>query len=493
MDLFDFKASFEQSPSLILMIDTNFVVLAVTDSYLSSSNMKKDTVVGQYLFDVFPDNPNDITADGQSIVRASINRAIKSKLPDYIALKYDIPRSAVEGGGFSVKYWRTCHSPVVDAENNIIYITQLVEDVTENETLIAQLEIEKKLLKQVEDNENRFRTMMETIPQIAWTNTPDFGVDFFNKRWFEYTGLNFEQSILGWQKVLHAEDLPRTLSQLKKIFKQLQGGGFQTRILSTLHQYRWHLIRLIPVKDNKGNLQLWVGTATDIHELKLLQQQKDDFINIASHELKTPITSLKLSLQLLHAMKDSITNPIEANLIVQANRSLNKFNVLIDDLLDASKANDGQLYLDKRTFVLSKVIQDCCNHILPENSYSITIEGDLLVSVFADPKRIEQIIINFVTNIIKYAPDCKEITIQIFKENDNVKVAVIDKGPGIPKENIPFIFDRYYRVNTNVNSYAAGLGLGLYIASEIIKRHRGQIGVNSEVDKGSTFWFTLPL
>ncbi len=137
-------------------------------------------------------------------------------------------------------------------------------------------------------------------------------------------------------------------------------------------------------------------------------------------------------------------------------------------------------------------MEECCPHVRAEGIYTLKIEGDMNVEVYADGMRIDQIVINFVNNAIKYAPGSKEIRIFIEKINDMAKVSIIDKGPGIPAEKLLHLFDRFYRVDSSGSQYS-GLGLGLYISAEIIKRHNGQIGVNSELGKGSTFWFTLPL
>ena len=381
---------------------------------------------------------------------------------------------------------------------NLLLVAQEEKVQVINQQLsLLNINLEERVARRTRDlaeSEQRFRTMMETIPQIAWTNTVDLEVNFFNQRWYDYTGLDFNQGQrLGWQKVVHPDDLKDTFLQFNTILKTIKGGGFQTRLQSSDAKYRWHLIQLKPIKDEAGKMQLWVGTATDIQELKLLQQQKDDFISIASHELKTPVTSLKISLQLLNEMKESLALPMVANLITLSNKSLDKFTILIDDLLNASKVNEGQLHLQKTLINLSKAIGNCCNHVQLAGKYTLKFEGNMEVEVFADGERIMQIIVNFVNNSMKYAPDTKEIRIIIEKINEIVKVSVIDEGPGIEPEKIPYLFERYYQVQRNGTKYSTGLGLGLYIASEIVKKHGGQIGVDSEVGKGSTFWFTLPL
>ncbi len=358
------------------------------------------------------------------------------------------------------------------------------------------LELEKRVInrtKALAESETRFRNMIETIPQIAWTNTVEGEFIYYNQRWYDYTGLDHAQTkTWGFNVLIHPGDLKNGLDQFRSILKIGNGGEFQIRGKRADGLYRWHLVRLMPIKNDAGQMQLWMGTATDIQELKLLQQQKDDFISIASHELKTPITSLKASLQLLDRMKDNPLSPMLPKLITMANKSLDKMNSLIEDLLDASKANEGQLHINQQPFVISKMIEECCYYVRVEEIYTITTEGDIELEVYADAVRIEQIIVNFINNAIKYAPGSKEIRINIEKINDTAKISVSDKGPGIPPEQVRYLFDRYYRVDSSWSQHN-GLGLGLYICAEIIKKHNGQIGVDSVLGKGSTFWFTLPV
>jgi len=376
-----------------------------------------------------------------------------------------------------------------DKNGNVLGVFAAARDVTDQKQASQYAE---SLIKALAESEKQFRNMMETIPQIAWTNTTDGEITFFNQRWYDYTGLDYDNSI-GWRwlSVIHADDLQSTLDEYKLILKNNVGGEFQNRKMRVDGTDRWHLVRLMPIKNAEGKVQLWAGTATDIHELRLLQQQKDDFISIASHELKTPITSLKASLQLLNRIKSEPTSVMLPDLIDMANKSLDKVVVLIKYLLDASNVNEGQLRLNQKLFKLSTIINECCRSISIVGEYNIITEGDMQLMVYADAERVNQVVINFITNAIKYAPESKEIIIKIERVNDMAKVSVIDKGQGIPSEKQTHLFDRYYRADNSGNQYA-GLGLGLYISAEIIKKHNGQIGVNSELGKGSAFWFTLP-
>ena len=252
-------------------------------------------------------------------------------------------------------------------------------------------------------------------------------------------------------------------------------------------------INAAPIFDNDGQLTGGLGTFMDVTTRRKTTQQKDEFISMASHELRTPITSLKASLQLLNKIKeDPSSAEMMPLLITQANKSLNKLNTLIADLLNANKLTEGQLHLNKIRFTLAKLVEDCCNHIRLAGDYHIVTEGDLELQVDADATRIDQVIVNFINNAVKYAPDSRTIRVKIERIASNARLSVIDEGPGIPKEKQPHLFDRYFRADITGLQYA-GLGLGLYISSEIIKRHGGTIGVTSQLGKGSTFWFTLPV
>ena len=342
-------------------------------------------------------------------------------------------------------------------------------------------------------SESRFRTIMETMPQIAWTNSAHGAVTFFNRQWFIYTGLNEEQSAGdGWAAAIHPDDLGITAVKVQSVLAEEKPAEFELRERRADGVYRWHLVRMSPVFAEDGGLLLWVGTATDIQELKQLQQQKDDFISIASHELKTPVTSLKISVQLLDKMIKNPSPDLVAKLVDQANKSLNKVNKLIEDLLDFSKVSMGQIQLNRAPLNIGKLIDDSCQYVRTANVFSIIVKGETNLQVKADAARIERVLVNFINNAMRYAPESKEIMITVSRQNDWAKIAVTDKGRGIAPNRIPYLFERYYKAENNTDQYS-GLGLGLYISAEIIKKHDGKVGVDSKLGEGSTFWFTLPL
>jgi two-component system CheB/CheR fusion protein len=253
----------------------------------------------------------------------------------------------------------------------------------------------------------------------------------------------------------------------------------------------WISAHSIPQYEN-GVANRLVGVTRLITAQKNLEQQKDDFLSVASHELKTPITSLKANLQLLQRLKDNPANPMLPKLIDSANKGMEKITVLVDDLLNIKRFSQSHLKLERGAFNVNAMLQNSCHAVKAEGKYEVKIEGNADLEVIADEHRVEQVVINFVNNAVKYAPESKVIRLQYEKLGNYIKIAVTDRGPGIPADQLPHLFDRYWRADHAGKKYS-GLGLGLYICAEIVKRHGGEIGAESELGVGSTFWFTLPV
>ncbi|MBL4678279.1 MAG: PAS domain-containing protein [Mucilaginibacter sp.] len=235
-----------------------------------------------------------------------------------------------------------------------------------------------------------------------------------------------------------------------------------------------------------------VGVSRLITQQKNIERQKDDFLSVASHELKTPITGLKATLQLLERLKSETANPLLPKLIGSANKGIEKITVLVDDLLNINRFSQSKLKLELNDFNVQGMLQNASTLITAENQYEIQFEGDPDLMMLADEHRIEQVVINFLNNAIKYAPDSKIIRVLFEASETYIKIAVADRGPGIPADHLPHLFDRYWRADHGGKKYS-GLGLGLFICSEIIKRHGGAIGAESEIGTGSVFWFKIPV
>jgi two-component system sensor histidine kinase/response regulator len=220
-------------------------------------------------------------------------------------------------------------------------------------------------------------------------------------------------------------------------------------------------------------------------------KRKDEFMSIASHELKTPLASMKAYVQLLGRSldKNDKVRPYVDRTLVQ----INKLNALIADLLDSTRIENGRLIFNESLFNFGKLLKDSVEmmrQIYPD--YQIRVSGDSNVLVLGDELRLEQVILNYMTNAVKYSPDLKEIEISTAMENNNLIVAVRDHGIGIPKDNQADVFQKFYRAEGSAQRFQ-GLGIGLYICFEIIQRHHGKCWLESEPGKGSVFYFSLPV
>jgi len=251
-------------------------------------------------------------------------------------------------------------------------------------------------------------------------------------------------------------------------------------------------VNAVPLLSDQNELSGGVCTFIDVTARRKLMKEKDDFISIASHELKTPITSLGASLQLIKKMKDNLASPMLPKLIELANESMERLNNLVGNLLDANNINIGALRLNSKAFNIYEMIDACCQQLRLAGEYPLMITGDRSLRMYADQERIRQVVVNLINNAIKYAPESRVIEINISTQDGMAKISVEDQGKGIDIEKIPHLFDRYYRADYKSLHYS-GLGLGLYISADIIRRHGGEIGVNSAPGRGACFWFTAPL
>lgn len=389
----------------------------------------------------------------------------------------------------------------LDKINGEQLILLAIEDVTAKRKVEEGLAEVEKLFA---ESKERLRLAVDSAGLGTWDYNPMLGEMIWDNRCKEMFGLSHNEHIsyLLFINMIHPEDRNHVDADLKQALAGINNGEYEKEfrtIEKRENKHRWIKFKGKAYSNEEGVAYRFVGTSLDITIQKQLDEattellkQKDDFISIASHELKTPITSLKGSLQLIGRMKEN-PSPEKLNALIEiSGKSLDKVSVLIEDLLNASRINQGQLHLNKTHWVISKVIDDCCNHVRMAGQYTLITEGDLKLEVYADANRIDQVVINFVNNAIKYAPESKQIRINIEKIGKTAKISVIDNGPGISIEKQPHLFDRFYRVDNGGMQYS-GLGLGLFISAEIIKKHHGTIGVDSEAGKGSTFWFIIPL
>jgi PAS domain S-box-containing protein len=259
-------------------------------------------------------------------------------------------------------------------------------------------------------------------------------------------------------------------------------------------EVRWLMITSTAVMDSNGRPWAAMSVLHDITQFKEQEQRKDEFIAMASHELRTPLTSLKGFLHLLgqHLRKQQDKQAL--TYMERVNHQVNRLTKLVSDLLDISRMQTGQLEYNMEPFQLDGLVQEIVETVQEGTvSHRIWLEGQTCATVLGDKDRIGQVLINLLTNAIRYSPKVDTIIVRLSTDQENACVSVQDFGPGIAKEHQQKIFERYYQVSDSDKHPFAGLGIGLYLTNEIIKRHSGSIRVESAKGLGATFSFSLPL
>jgi PAS domain S-box-containing protein len=402
---------------------------------------------------------------------------------------HEMPLYHEKNGKLELGYFDFVYQPHRNTSGAITGVAVIASDVT-SQALLHQ---------QIREDERKFRQMAELIPDKISTANPDWSTYYYNQNWLNYTGMTLEElEGQGWMEIIHPQDLKKVRVEMRKALSQDRDFELEARCRGKDGKYRWHLIRAVQVKDEKGNLKTWISAATEIHKIKEEEKRKEDFLKMVSHELKTPVTSMKgyvqLLLRMLEAGGDINSLPLKPSL-ERIDSQIGSLTRLISEMLDLSRVESGELNLKKKHFSMTELVKECAQDLkFSSSQIMINIREEEDFMVLGDRDRIGQVIINFITNAIKYSPDDKNIDVKIFRPNDKTgSVSVKDRGIGIKKEHHDKIFKRFYRVSGKNEDTYSGFGIGLFLAKEIIQRHQGKIGVDSEEGKGSVFKFTLPL
>jgi two-component system sensor histidine kinase VicK len=249
-----------------------------------------------------------------------------------------------------------------------------------------------------------------------------------------------------------------------------------------------------PRYSNEGKPDRIIGVTYDITEQKEDDQRKNDFIGMVSHELKTPLTSLKAYVQMLGARAKTNEDGFTVNALGKVETQVNKMSAMINSFLNVSRLESGKIHLEKQDFDLVEALTETLEEFRLINSgQDIKFYSGGPLTVYADEEKIKHVVSNLVSNAIKYSPKNTPIEIKCELVDGMARLSVKDQGIGIKPHDIERLFERYYRVESDTTRHISGFGVGLYLSAEIIQRHNGKIWVESEPDQGSTFYFSLPL
>lgn len=349
--------------------------------------------------------------------------------------------------------------------------------------------------KRAEESERKFKILSDFMPQHIWTSDTEGNLNYYNQSVYSFTGLKpGEINPRDWIDIIHPDDREGNIKAWRHAIATGSPFLFEQRFRRFDGEYRWQLSRALPIRDNDGNIQMWVGTSTDIDEIKKHEQQKDDFIKMASHELKTPVTTIKGYVQLLMSKYAAGNDMTLTGSLATIDKQISKLTKLITDLLDVTKIETGSFQLNKENLSVNELVSDLVEDfrtMAPAHTILLNLQPD--APVHADRDRISQVLLNLMTNAIKYSPQSDKIIIQTRLAGNEQIVSVQDFGIGIPPKDHDKIFERFYRVEGKDEKTFPGFGIGLFIVKEIVTTHHGKVWVESEKNNGSCFYFSLPV
>ncbi|RZK62265.1 MAG: PAS domain-containing sensor histidine kinase, partial [Pedobacter sp.] len=302
----------------------------------------------------------------------------------------------------------------------------------------------------------------------------------------------------GYHQMMHPDEIADFQVGLTKAAVSGVPHVSEMRFKNTEGKYIWHLNISSPVFDDDGNISMWVGSTTEIQALKEEELRKRDFVSMLSHELKTPVTSIKGHVQLLLRTLDResaspITDKLKPSL-TRIDKLLVQLTNLIGDMLDLTRIEAGRLDLKKESLHLETLVTEVVEDFRlshQQHYFNLNYEGKF--KIFADRHKISQVIINLIANAVKYAPDRNNVDIAIFSAGTEVLVEIKDYGIGIEEKDQQKIFERFYRVEGQNEILYSGFGIGLYLANSIMEFHGGRISLRSTKGKGSTFTMHIPV
>jgi PAS domain S-box-containing protein len=400
-------------------------------------------------------------------------------------------------------YYTYSYSPLRDDNGNI------------GGVMVTSIETTSKIesFRKLEESEQIARLALESAEMGSFEYDLISGIVTASESHSRILGVNRTQDSLDYRKIYVQEDL-RIRDQAHK--NALKTGKLDYIARFNVHgKIRW-IQALGKVIYDKENVPIkMIGVVQDITEKKLihekllqankklqqsnkeqkiLQKQKDQFLQIASHELRTPVTAIKGFAQLVKEILEEKGHIKESRMVEKLNLRIDHLHSLLENLFDVSKINSGKMDFKDQVEDLSVILKEIVDNLrFTPLKHTITEEYSFTALVNVDKDRISQVINNLLSNAIKYSPEGKEIKIRTRKLEQFIAVDIEDQGMGIDPDEVQQIFEQFYRSKNIEDSGIRGLGLGLFLSSQIIHRTGGEIWVESELGKGSTFTFTLPI
>jgi len=336
-----------------------------------------------------------------------------------------------------------------------------------------------------------FKLMAENAPVMIWISDTLKNRYYFNKAWLDFRGRTLvEESEGGWLSGVHPEDRQRSINIFTEAFDQRRPYKKEFRLLRKDGKYRWILTHGAPILQN-GIFSGYIGSCMDINYRVEQEEQKDEFIAIASHELKTPLTSIKIYTELLYQNLYNDQNMETAQLVHKMDGQVDRLTWLIKEMLDVTRISTGSLRMVREYFDYSELLEELGEDMQnTTETHLLRTTVEPFMQLWGDKERLRQVLVNLISNAIKYSPESKYVDIRAWKTDAGFIASIHDSGIGVPEQMKDRIFDRFFRATSKENNFP-GIGLGLYICSEIVKQHKGRLWFESRPGD-TTFFLFLP-
>ncbi|MBG9377363.1 PAS domain-containing protein [Panacibacter sp. DH6] len=380
---------------------------------------------------------------------------------------------------------------------NITCAPLVAEDSNDTDIIVYAVDITDAIIvrNKAQENADFFSTLAESMPQKVWIAENSGYITYINKTFRNYFNIGlFEKNQMTINMFLDEPDAVMFDEMWHKNLKDKTPFKMQVQFKVDDHTQHWHLCDCRPLNGPDGKINSWICTATDIHEEKTIEKKKDEFMSIASHELKTPLTTIMGYLQLLDEVLMQDDCETAKVYVKRANKGLNRISVLVGDLLDVTRMETGKLTFYKEKVSFDKLVSEAIEDFKPlASSHELVVELQQTNQyVHVDSLRIQQVIFNLLSNAVKYSPEADKIIVKTYHAGNALFFEVEDFGPGVSGAFAEKIFEKFFRANEG-QDFNSGLGIGLYISKEIITRHGGDIFLQSKEKEGSKFIFQLPV
>lgn len=382
-------------------------------------------------------------------------------------------------------------------EREITIVKELAAFVTTEIALQMRNAEQAKIEEKLRESNERLRLALQAGNIGVWDWNIITNELTWTERVYQIHGVTrdtFNLSYDAFSALIHPEDKKRAKTAINDALEGNKEFAINFRVITPQGKTRWIATSATVIRNEQLKPVRMLGAMSDISQQKKLEQNKNEFIGIASHELKTPVTSIKAYAQILHNRFKKSEDYKSAEITGKMNVQLDKLTALISDLLDVTKIESGKLQFKKVPFDINELITRIVEDMqLTTDKQTIIVDLENSKVVEGDADRIGQVLINLLSNAIKYAPTSEVINVTSTITKDSIIIRVQDYGIGLTDESRGKIFQRFFRVEgDNQNTYP-GLGLGLYISHEIIKRHNGKMWVESQENQGSSFFVELPI